>query len=98
MLRREISLKIIKIFSKSSTFKTQFNVNLESIQIPTVNGPETTGTETLRTFITENLIYMLRNFTGEHSTTLGIALVCCIAMYNEEYKRFFTTVKIKSLR
>ena len=72
MLRREISLKIIKIFSKSSTFKTQFNVNLESIQIPTVNGPETTGTETLRTFITENLIYMLKGILQENTVQLWV--------------------------
>ena len=40
MLRPEISMKIIKIFSWRSTFKTQFNVNLDSIQIPSANGPE----------------------------------------------------------
>ena len=33
-------MKIIKIFSSRSTFKTQFNVNLDSIQIPSANGPE----------------------------------------------------------
>ena len=65
------------------------------------NGPGSTGVETRsRTFLTEFLIYMLKViyiFILEHNSLLKIGMLC-VVMFNEDYNRLFTTVKIKSLR